>query len=43
VRTIRWHTAELRSPVQLQIDGESYPAHVAVLHVDPRAVTIIRA
>jgi diacylglycerol kinase (ATP) len=43
VRTIRWHAAELRSPLYLQIDGESYPAHVASLSVDPRAVTIIRA
>jgi diacylglycerol kinase (ATP) len=43
VRTIRWHTAELRSPLFLQIDGESYPTRSASLSVDPRAVTIIRA
>ena len=43
VRTIRWHTAELRSPLFLQIDGESIPTQSASLSVDPRAVTIIRA
>ena len=43
VRTIRWHTAELRSPLRLQIDGESIDAHEAALSVDSRALTVIRA
>jgi diacylglycerol kinase (ATP) len=43
VRTIRWHTAELSSPLRLQIDGESIDATSAALRVDPRAVTAIHA
>ncbi len=43
VRTIRWHTAELRSPLRLQIDGESIDANETTLVVDSRAVTAIRA
>lgn len=43
VRTIRWHTAVLSSPLTLQIDGESINATHAELTVDPRAVTAIRA
>ena len=43
VRTIRWHTALLSSPLTLQIDGESTAATHAELTVDPRAITAIRA
>lgn len=43
VRTIRWHTAELRSPLRLQIDGESIDAREALLSVEQKALTIIRA
>ncbi|MDZ7631560.1 MAG: diacylglycerol kinase family protein [Gemmatimonadaceae bacterium] len=43
VRTIRWHTAELRSPLRLQVDGESIDATEASLRVDPRALTAICA
>ncbi len=43
VRTVRWHTAEIRSPLRLQIDGESIDATEASLTVDPRAITIISA
>jgi diacylglycerol kinase family enzyme len=43
VRTVRWHTAELTSPLPLQVDGESIDTHHATLSVDPRAVTVIRA
>ena len=42
VRTIRWHTAMLASPLGLQIDGESIDATHAELTVEPRAVTAIR-
>ncbi len=43
VRTIRWHTAVLTSPLRLQIDGESIDANHAELTVDARAVTAIHA
>ena len=43
VRTIRWHTAHLQSPLRLQIDGESTSASEAFLEVQPKALTIIRA
>jgi diacylglycerol kinase (ATP) len=43
VRTIRWHTAILSSPLTLQIDGESTSATHAELSVDARAITAIRA
>jgi diacylglycerol kinase (ATP) len=43
VRTIRWHTAELRSPTPLQVDGEPIRASAAQLRVDPRAVVAITA
>ncbi len=43
VRTIRWQTAELRSPRRLQIDGESIHATEASLTVDPRALTVVAA
>jgi diacylglycerol kinase (ATP) len=43
VRTIRWQTAELRSPLRLQIDGEFVDATHAELSVDTRAVTVICA
>lgn len=43
VRTIRWQTAELRSPMHLQVDGESIEANEAVLSVNARALTMIRA
>ena len=43
VRTVRWHTASLTSPLTLQIDGEATQATHADLTVDPRAITAIRA
>ena len=43
VRTIRWHTAELESPLRLQIDGETTEAYRAQLTVESRAVTVIHA
>ena len=43
VRTIRWHTATLSTPLSIQIDGESIEAKHAELTVDPRAVTAICA
>ncbi|HYW50386.1 MAG TPA: diacylglycerol kinase family protein, partial [Gemmatimonadaceae bacterium] len=43
VRTRRWHSAELRSPMRLQVDGEFTTATEASLTVQPRAVTVIRA
>ncbi len=43
VRTIRWHTAELKTPLRIQIDGESIDAHETSLTVDTRAVTAICA
>ena len=43
VRTIRWHTAELRSPTPLQVDGEPMDENVAQLTVDARAVTVVCA
>ena len=43
VRTIRWHTAELDSPLRLQIDGETTEAYQAQLTVESRAVTVIHA
>ncbi len=43
VRTIRWHTAHLRSPLTLQVDGESIDATEASLTVDHRALTVICA
>jgi len=43
VRTRRWQTAELRSPVHLQVDGEAVAVHEASLRVDARALTLIRA
>ena len=43
VRTIRWRTAELRSPTSLQVDGESTDERHASLTVDPGALTIIRS
>ncbi len=43
VRTVRWRTAELRSPLPLQIDGESIDARETSLTVDSRAVTIVCA
>ena len=43
VRTIRWHSAELRSPARLQVDGESIDATSTTLVVVPRALTVIRA
>lgn len=43
VRTVRWHTAELRSPIRLQVDGESIDATEASLTVDQRALTIVCA
>lgn len=43
VRTIRWRTAVLSSPLRLQIDGESIDANHAELTVDARAVTAICA
>jgi diacylglycerol kinase (ATP) len=43
VRTIRWHSAELRTPLRLQVDGESVDATEASLTVAPRALTVIGA
>ena len=43
VRTIRWRTASLSTPLSIQIDGESIDAQHADLTVDTRAVTAIRA
>lgn len=43
VRTTRWHAAELRSPLKLQVDGEFTEASEASLRVQPRAVTVICA
>jgi diacylglycerol kinase (ATP) len=43
VRTARWQTAELSSPVALQIDGEATQLRSVMLRVDPRAVTAICA
>ncbi len=43
VRTVRWHSAELRSPAFLQVDGEATDATHATLSVDARAMTIIGA
>jgi diacylglycerol kinase (ATP) len=43
VRTVRWHTAALSSPLTLQVDGEATQATQAELTVDPRAITAIRA
>lgn len=43
VRTRRWHTAELHSPLRLQVDGEFTAATQATLTVQTRAVTVICA
>ena len=43
VRTIRWRTASLSTPLSIQIDGELIDAQHVDLAVDPRAVTAIRA
>jgi diacylglycerol kinase family enzyme len=43
VRTMRWSTAELHSPLPLQIDGEFVEARSALLHVVPRAITAFHA
>lgn len=43
VRTIRWRTASLSTPLGLQVDGESIDAKHVELTVDPRAVTAIGA
>ena len=43
VRTVRWETAELRSPLCLQVDGEFTTATEASLSVDARALTVIHA
>ena len=43
VRTRRWQTAELHSPLRLQVDGEFTAATQATLTVQTRAVTVICA
>lgn len=43
VRTRRWRTAELHSPLRLQVDGEFTAATHATVTVQARAVTVICA
>jgi diacylglycerol kinase (ATP) len=43
VRTARWRSAHITSPIPLQIDGEAVTAREAQLTIDSRAVTAIHA
>jgi diacylglycerol kinase family enzyme len=43
VRTARWRTAHITSPIALQIDGEAVTAREAQLTIASRAVTAIHA
>jgi diacylglycerol kinase (ATP) len=43
VRTARWRSAHITSPLALQIDGEAVTAREAQLTIDSRAVTAIHA